>query len=239
MRRTVLILCAAMSMSACSSGDGDRTEESAGPETTADADSGTTISGGAGEVTTVTEGGTDTTTDDVGSETSVDVDEPELRDELLAMMEEDQGELTGVLPSNNYAARTARLVEIFDEYGWPTFDLVGEDGSTAAWVIAQHADLDPAVQQRALELLRVAAEQGQASRGDLAYLEDRVAVAAGNDQVYGTQIRCSEDGTPVPATPIADEATVDERRSAAGLAPLADYVEEMAAICAGDEPAGG
>ena len=161
------------------------------------------------------------------------VAEPELRSELLAMMEEDQAEQTGELATNNYTARTERLAEILDEHGWPGFDLVGEDGSTAAWVIAQHADLDPDLQQQALELLRAAAEEGQASKGDLAYLEDRVAVAAGEDQQYGTQMRCAEDGSPAPATPIADESSVDERRAEAGLPPLEDYLAEMTTVCAG------
>lgn len=161
-----------------------------------------------------------------------DVADPELRAELLAMMDEDQAEQLGEVQTNNYTARTERLTEIMAEFGWPTFELVGEDGSTAAWVIAQHADLDPDVQATALELLRDAVADGQASPGDLAYLEDRVAVAAGNDQVYGTQMGCSEDGTPLPATPIADEASVEERRAAAGLDPLADYIEEMTAVCA-------
>jgi hypothetical protein len=162
-----------------------------------------------------------------------DVIEPALRDELLAMMEEDQAEMMGEVASNNYQVRTDRLAEILEQYGWPGFDLVGEDGSLAAWVIAQHADLDLDVQQRALELLREATANGQASRGDLAYLEDRVAAATGEPQVYGTQIRCGEDGTPVPATPIADEASVDARRAEAGLPPLAEYIAEMTAICSG------
>lgn len=158
--------------------------------------------------------------------------EPELRIELLEMMAEDQAEQTGQVSTNNYTARTERLAEILDEYGWPSHDLVGEDGSTAAWVIAQHADLDLELQQRALELLRAAAAIGQASGGDLAYLEDRVAVATGQPQRYGTQVGCGEDRTPVPATPLADAATVDERRAEAGLPPLAEYFAEMTAVCA-------
>ena len=79
--------------------------------------------------------------------------DPELRRELLEMMAEDQAEQTGQVSTNNYTARTERLAEILDEHGWPSHDLVGEDGSTAAWVIAQHADLDLELQQRALELL--------------------------------------------------------------------------------------
>jgi hypothetical protein len=160
---------------------------------------------------------------------------PELRGELLQMMEDDQAEQTGQGTSgSDYTARTERLAEILDEHGWPGWDLVGEDGSTAAWVIVQHADLDPDLQQQALELLRAAAEDGQASKGDLAYLEDRVAVAAGEDQQYGTQIRCDSGGDPVAATPIADEANVDARRADAGLPPLDDYLAEMASMCAGD-----
>ena len=158
--------------------------------------------------------------------------EPALRRELLEMMAEDQAEQTGQVGTNNDTGRTERLAEILDEHGWPSYDLVGEDGSTAAWVIAQHADLDLALQQRALELLRAAAAAGQASRGDLAYLEDRVAVATGQPQQYGTQIGCGDDRTPVTATPIADPALVDERRAGAGLAPLEEYIDEMAAVCA-------
>ncbi len=157
--------------------------------------------------------------------------DPELRDELVAMMDQDQKELTGKVATNDSDARIARLKEIIEEHGWPTYDLVGEQGEEAAWVIAQHADLDPEFQQQALELLREAVADGQASPGNLAYLEDRVAVAKGEPQLYGTQVGCRRGG-PVPATPIEDEAGLEERRKEAGLDPYADYVAEMTEICA-------
>jgi hypothetical protein len=108
---------------------------------------------------------------------------------------------------------------------------VGEDGGDAAWAIAQHSDLDPQFQRRALELLTAAEAQGQASLGNVAYLHDRVAAGAGEPQLYGTQVGCGPDG-PVPATKIEDAANVDARRAEAGLAPLDEYLAEMAAICA-------
>jgi hypothetical protein len=157
----------------------------------------------------------------------------ELHDELVAMLERDQSGRTGGPDAEGDAARTERLAEILDEHGWPTYDLVGEDGEEAAWAIAQHSDLDPAFQRRALELLRTAAAAGQASPGNLAYLEDRVAVAAGQPQTYGTQVGCAPEG-PQPATPLADPAGVDGLRAAAGLEPLADYLAEMAEICSAD-----
>ncbi len=158
---------------------------------------------------------------------------PELHDKLLAMLERDQSGRTGGADPEGDGARTARLAEILDEHGWPTWDLVGEDGSEAAWAIAQHSDLDPAFQRRALELLRAAVGAGQASPGDLAYLTDRVATGAGEPQTYGTQVACTPDG-PQPATPLADPAAVEELRAQAGLDPYTDYLAEMAAICAGE-----
>lgn len=154
----------------------------------------------------------------------------QLRAELLAMLEEDQAERSSGAVGGD-RERTERLKEIIDEHGWPTWDLVGKKAETAAWAIAQHSDLDLDFQQRALELLREAVVRGQASPGNLAYLEDRVAVALGEPQTYGTQVRCGPDG-PVPATPIEDESGVESRRADAGLEPLADYLAEMTEICA-------
>jgi hypothetical protein len=157
------------------------------------------------------------------SEAPVEFDQA-LADELIAMQAADQ-EGSGL-----HEDRQARLTEIFDEHGWPGHDLVGEEGSTAAWVIAQHSDLDLAFQERALELITEAVAQDDASPGDLAYLTDRVAVAKGEPQTYGTQIRC--DGKkPVPPTPIADPDAVEGLRAEAGLEPLAAYLREMKKVC--------
>jgi hypothetical protein len=159
-----------------------------------------------------------------------EVREPELRDELLRMMDEDQAERTGAdVAEWNDDERTARLVEIMDEHGWPGVDLVGGDGASAAWLIAQHSDLDPDVQQRALELMREAVADGQADPSELAYLEDRVATNAGRPQTYGTQIGCV--GGHAEPRDIADPETVDERRAEVGLEPLADYLAELDPAC--------
>ncbi|MGV9212919.1 DUF6624 domain-containing protein [Micromonospora sp. RB23] len=156
-----------------------------------------------------------------------------LHDELIAMLERDQADREGTPQTESDQARTTRLKEIIRAHGWPTFALVGEDGGNAAWAIVQHSDLDPAFQQEAVDLLRAAVAARQASPGNLAYLEDRVAVGKGEPQVYGTQIRCGPDG-PVPATPIRDEPGVERRRAGAGLPTLASYLAEMTTICAQD-----
>ncbi|HEX5996618.1 MAG TPA: DUF6624 domain-containing protein [Jiangellales bacterium] len=169
------------------------------------------------------------TTTSCASEPTVQLN-PELQAELVEMQAADQAERTGQSSEDGDRERTERLTEIIDEFGWPTRSLVGTDGATAAWVIAQHSDQDVEFQERALELMREAVTDDEADPTELAYLEDRVATNRGEPQIYGTQIGCV-DGEAVPG-PIADEANVDERRADAGLQPLDEYLAELAELCA-------
>jgi hypothetical protein len=180
---------------------------------------------------------------------SATIDE-ELRAELLARMAEDQAVRTGVAPPGDDRTpeelfgqmdsvdreNTARMKEILEERGWPGWSLVGEDGSTAAWALVQHADLDPAFQELALAYLMGAVEADDASLGDLAYLIDRVRVAKNLPQVYGTQIGPGPDGDIAPRTPIEDPDTVDARRAAAGLGTLVEYYDEIREAFGTPEP---
>jgi hypothetical protein len=159
--------------------------------------------------------------------------DPQLRRELLTMAKEDQRERHGEGVIDD-SSRIQRLKEIFERYGWPGYDLVGHKGGDAAWLVAQHADLDLAFQKQALGLLQRAVEDGQASPGNFAYLQDRVAVAEGRPQQYGTQVACGKDGTPQPRTPVAEPSGLDRRRAEAGLPPYAAYVRKMTQVCSGD-----
>jgi hypothetical protein len=169
------------------------------------------------------------------------VDE-ELRRELLARAEEDQRVRRLVAPpAGQYEVRlpddlaeewrrvdtgnASWLDELLATRGWPGRTLVGADGAEAAWLLAQHADRDPELQQSFLEALRGAVAAGEASRANLAYLEDRVRVHEGRPQLYGTQFTVT-DGEFGPY-PIEDPARLDERRADAGLDPFAAYEELM------------
>jgi hypothetical protein len=59
---------------------------------------------------------------------------------------------------------------------------------------------------------------------DVAYLTDRVLLAEGKKQVYGTQFTLV-DGKCKPR-PLEDEANVDERRKKVGLPPLAQHFKD-------------
>jgi hypothetical protein len=124
------------------------------------------------------------------------------------------------------AENTAWLKTILSAHGWPGFDLVGADGASAAWLLAQHADADRAFQAHCLELMRAAVDEGQADAKLLAYLTDRLRVANRQPQVYGTQMRILENGDLEPFE-IEDAEDVDERRAAVGLEFLELYRKQM------------
>lgn len=119
---------------------------------------------------------------------------------------------------------TARLEKIVDQYGWPLRSQVGDDGANAAWLLVQHADLSPKFQRKCLDLM-AHVPSDEISRMDVAYLTDRVLLAEGQKQIYGTQITFAE-GKWLPR-PLADAAKVDQRRAEVGLPPLADYIKEI------------
>jgi len=124
-------------------------------------------------------------------------------------------------------SNTAWLERIVDEKGWPDSDLVGRDGANAAWMLVQHATHDPAFQERALGLMEAAMAKGTVARDDFALLTDRVLLARGKPQRYGTQFQTDGDGV-MRLRPVEDEAGLDARRSAMGLPTMAEYRRMLA-----------
>jgi hypothetical protein len=122
------------------------------------------------------------------------------------------------------ADNTKWLKSVVEKHGWPRTSRVGADGAKSAWLLVQHADADAKFQRRCLDLM-TALPKSEVSQSNLAYLTDRVLLAEGKKQLYGTQFT-SVDGRWQPR-PIEDEANVDKRRAAAGLPPLAEYAERM------------
>lgn len=160
----------------------------------------------------------------------------DLRDELLARGDRDQQiRLRRLAQEVDDAAvvevdreNSKWLSAILDRLGWPGVSLVGSGASRAAWALAQHADHDPAFQRRCLDLMASAVAEGEAEASDLAYLTDRVLLKEQSRQVFGTQ--CEKvDGQFLPDR-LDEPETVDDRRAAAGLAPLAEYLESMSRL---------
>jgi hypothetical protein len=154
------------------------------------------------------------------------LEQPELRRELLRLRQEDQAvRLAPVIPENagDVDRKTStRLREIIAAHGWPGKSLVGQDGAAAAFLIAQHASHDRAFQADCLAKLQEAVERGEAEARHVAYLYDRLAVAGGRPQRYGTQFNES-----IEPEPIEDQEHLDERRRGVGLTSMAAYTQLM------------
>jgi hypothetical protein len=142
-----------------------------------------------------------------------------LRDELLAML--------GPGSPVDEEGRRDRLWAILDDYErWPGRSLVGDDAAEAAWLIAQYAVFDPGLQRRCLDLLEVAVATDDAPAAHYACLYDRVRMADGRDQLYGSQFVIDDDGEIAP-WPIEAVEQVDERRARVGLVPMAEHTAAM------------
>jgi hypothetical protein len=120
---------------------------------------------------------------------------------------------------------TDRMKEIVSKHGWPTRNMVGADGTRAAWLLVQHGDHAVAFQRTCLGLMTAHKETGQVSRADIAYLMDRVHVNEGKRQVFGTQFHVVESVR--QPRPIREPERVDERRKSMGLSTLKEYTEFM------------
>jgi hypothetical protein len=118
------------------------------------------------------------------------------------------------------------LKQVVASAGWPGRSLVGEDGAHAAWLLAQHADSDLEFQRRCLDLLTAAVQDGEATAVEQAYLTDRVLLAEGKPQEYGTQAIATDGG--FQPRKLRDPEHVDQRRASVGLGSLAEYMAMMA-----------
>ncbi len=121
-----------------------------------------------------------------------------------------------------HRANAARLRELVDANGWPGRAQVGAEAASAAWRIVQHAIGEPVFLRAMLPLLAEAAARGDVELVEVAMLDDRIRVFEGRLQRYGTQYDWSRDGETLELMIGVEEPdTVDARRAAIGLPPLA------------------
>ena len=112
----------------------------------------------------------------------------------------------------------ARVEEIA---AWPGLRLVGADATDAAWLLAQHADAANDRRRRWLPSLAHAVATGDADPRHLSSLTDRVAAVAGEPQRFGSLARLDANGNVEFVVPVDDDTSLDHRRAAIGLPPMA------------------
>jgi hypothetical protein len=114
------------------------------------------------------------------------------------------------------------VTSILDKYGWLGADVVGGKGNQTLFLVIQHSNR--ATQEKYLPMMREAVKNGKAEGSRLALLEDRVALAQGKKQIYGSQISQDPVTHAYYVRPLEDPDNVDKRRAEVGLEPMAEYV---------------
>ena len=117
-----------------------------------------------------------------------------------------------------------QLKEIFNEYGFPTRQLVGKDAMNGVFYIIQHSDGDKNWQKSQLPNIELAIKKGDLDRQLYAYLYDRIQVGNGGQQKYGTQLlNVDRTKKTVQLLDTEDLENLNQRRREVGLSPIETY----------------
>lgn len=121
---------------------------------------------------------------------------------------------------------TAYMRGLVARCGWPKRSGVGERAAKAAWLLTQHADMDPGYQVTAAQRMKYAVLGGEANAIDLAVLVDRNRRLTNLPQVYGMQFFVTESGV-VQFHDIVNPGLLDVRRKEIGLVPFYCHALEI------------
>ncbi|GAB5533859.1 MAG: hypothetical protein Rubg2KO_01080 [Rubricoccaceae bacterium] len=127
--------------------------------------------------------------------------------------------------SANHDDNLLALAPLIEEHGWPELSAVGEEAAYAAGNVINHSDL--ATRQRYLPLLKAVCERGEGDWSRYAHIYDRTELEKGNPQLYGTQMQQNPETGRYEPQPLVDPETVDERRAALLMEPLADQLQRF------------
>lgn len=111
------------------------------------------------------------------------------------------------------------------KYDWIDNKRFGESTSGKAWLLVQHADDDLDFQALALERMIPYLQNGAVSKQNFAYLFDRVELAQGNEQLYGTQTTGKCIDGKLQLRPTKDIENIDKNRADMDMGTIAEYID--------------
>jgi hypothetical protein len=157
---------------------------------------------------------------------------PDLRDRIENLVKADQEvRAQKGFDATRMQATDARnspaLQEILDQYGVPTFSLVGPQAAADFVLMIQH---QPArFRQQVLPKLKALVDAGQADPGSYALVYDLSQRDQDKKQLYGERLECGA-GEKMHEAPIEDESHVNQRRAELGLMRVELYASLVAEL---------
>lgn len=116
-----------------------------------------------------------------------------------------------------------RVEKILNEYGWLGPDVIGDTGNKTLFLVLEHSGIE--TQEKYLPMLEEAVRNGKAKPGYYALMKDRVLIARGEKQIYGSQLELDSETNQYILSPMIDPDNVDKRRSEVGLQPINEYLK--------------
>ncbi len=116
-----------------------------------------------------------------------------------------------------------KVERIIKHSGWPKSLPLGKRGGETIFLVVQHSNSE--IQQKYLPTLKEAFKKGEILGGNLAMLEDRLAIAKGEPQIYGTQVGRNKETGEYFIPPILNPEKINERRKERGLDAIEEYLK--------------
>jgi hypothetical protein len=148
-----------------------------------------------------------------------------LRDSLMKIYDAESKEvqIQQEIYEKNHIANEKKVKAILDKYGWPTKEMIGEQGNWTICNVIQHSDNE--VRIKYLPMMRKAVKDKKLEPRFLVRAEDRIATEKGDLQIYGGQMKYYPETKSFNLWPVYDPVNIDKRRAEIGLEPIAEFLK--------------
>ena len=116
-----------------------------------------------------------------------------------------------------------KLDSLISLHGWPRQNLVGQEQARAAALVILYSNVK--FQKKYVSEIEKGVEYGEIPGWYLAGITDKILIADGEKQLYGTQYLYNDSTQSYEIAPIENEAEVDKRRMELGMEALDDYLK--------------
>jgi len=148
-----------------------------------------------------------------------------LRDSLMRIYgaESKQYKEQQEIYEKNHVINEKIVLDILDENGWPTKEMIGEQGNWTISNVLQHSDIE--IRLKYLPLMRQAVKDKKLEPRFLVRAEDRIATDRGDLQIYGGQMKFYPETKTFNVWPVYDPVNIDKRRAEIGLEGIAEFLK--------------
>lgn len=123
----------------------------------------------------------------------------------------------------NHVLNEEKVLNILDTYGWPSNEMIGDQGNWTICNVLQHSSYE--IRVKYLPLMKTAVKEGKLEARFLVRSADRIATDNGDLQIYGGQMKYYRETKSFNLWPVFDPVNIDKRRTEIGLDSIAIFLK--------------